>query len=84
MYVNQNIYDGFCQHATVYQQFYILFQWLEAQKVIPSLIGLLKPDVDSDRHSNVAQLLSDVIRKSRENLRENPLELDPILSALEK
>ncbi|XP_034231929.1 serine/threonine-protein phosphatase 6 regulatory subunit 3 isoform X2 [Thrips palmi] len=71
-----------------------LIKWLQSQKVIPSLIGLLKPEVDSDRHSNVAQLLSDVIRKSRDNLRENPArdnlrenptELeDPILTSLEK
>ncbi|KAJ1523259.1 hypothetical protein ONE63_001138 [Megalurothrips usitatus] len=61
-----------------------LITWLETQKVIPSLIALLKPDVDADRHSNVSQLLSDVIRKSRENLLNSPDSPDPILTALEK
>ncbi|XP_026283493.1 serine/threonine-protein phosphatase 6 regulatory subunit 3 isoform X1 [Frankliniella occidentalis] len=60
-----------------------LINWFETQSVIPSLIALLKPDVDSERHCNVSQLLSDVIRKSRENLMNSP-DPDPILITLEK
>lgn len=50
-----------------------------------SLVNLLTPSIDSDRQSNAAQLLSDIIGRSRDptlNLNEkaNP---DPILATLE-
>ncbi|KAK3909747.1 Serine/threonine-protein phosphatase 6 regulatory subunit 3 [Frankliniella fusca] len=60
-----------------------LISWFETQNVIPSLIALLKPEIDAERHCNVSQLLSDVIRKSRENIMISP-EPDPILTTLEK
>lgn len=61
-------------------------QWLDSQNLVQSLVALLDPKVDSERHYNVAQLLCDVLRISREVLlsdHRERMESDPVLSRLE-
>ncbi|KAK4877234.1 hypothetical protein RN001_009740 [Aquatica leii] len=59
--------------------------WLDSQQLMQSLVSLLDPAVDSERHYNVAQLLCDFISTSRENLRSSTIVKgpDPLLNTLE-
>lgn len=65
-----------------------ILKWLDEQGFMQSLIGLLKESEGQDRHFNVAQLLCDFIKISRDNLRskDNSAEKkeDPLLETLEK
>ncbi|CAG9856182.1 unnamed protein product [Phyllotreta striolata] len=62
-----------------------ILNWLDSQRVVQSLISLLNPDVDSDRHYNVAQLLCDFIRIARDNQKNSVerVDPDPLLNTLE-
>lgn len=58
---------------------------MDSEHIVQSLIELLGPSIDSDRQCNAAQLLSDIIAKSRDstvnaNERSNS---DPIVATLE-
>ncbi|XP_056633810.1 serine/threonine-protein phosphatase 6 regulatory subunit 3 isoform X1 [Diorhabda sublineata] len=62
-----------------------ILNWLDSQNIIQSLISLLNPKVDKERHYNVAQLLCDFIRIARDN-QKNAVERvdpDPLLNTLE-
>lgn len=62
-----------------------IFQWLDSQSIIQSLVSLLDPKIDRERHYNVAQLLCDFIKTSRE-MQRNSVERtdpDPLLNTLE-
>lgn len=62
-----------------------MLQWLDGQELIQSLVSLLDPSIDSERHYNVAQLLCDFIKISRETVK-NSIERndpDPLLNTLE-
>lgn len=51
-----------------------------------NLVCLLNPNVDKERHDNVAQLLCDFIKISRDNQRNSTTERsdpDPLLNTLE-
>ncbi|KAB0796919.1 hypothetical protein PPYR_10980 [Photinus pyralis] len=60
-------------------------KWLNSQQVMQSLVSLLDPSVDSERHYNVAQLLCDFIKTSRESLKTAFKENypNPLLDTLE-
>ncbi|KAK5642731.1 hypothetical protein RI129_008898 [Pyrocoelia pectoralis] len=59
--------------------------WLDSQQLIQSLVSLLDPSVDSERHYNVAQLLCDFIKTSRESLKSSLKSNcpDPLLNTIE-
>ncbi|XP_017773648.1 PREDICTED: serine/threonine-protein phosphatase 6 regulatory subunit 3-like isoform X2 [Nicrophorus vespilloides] len=59
--------------------------YLDDQKMIQSLIGLLRPNEDSDKHHNVAQLLCDFHQLARDNQRHSTETNDPdlLLNTLE-
>lgn len=60
-------------------------RWLDSQELVQSIIGLLDPSVDADRHSSASQLLCDIITKCREaelNYEIKP-EPNPILNTIE-
>ena len=60
-------------------------QWLDSQSIIQSLVTLLDPKVDKDKHYNVAQLLCDFIKIARDNQRNSTErnDPDPLLNTLE-
>ncbi|XP_067001625.1 serine/threonine-protein phosphatase 6 regulatory subunit 3 isoform X2 [Anabrus simplex] len=62
-----------------------ILNWLDSQRVVQCLVGLLDPSVDAERHCNASQLLCDVIRISRENIHSGSerMDPDPILNSLE-
>ncbi|KAJ9574671.1 hypothetical protein L9F63_008203, partial [Diploptera punctata] len=62
-----------------------ILNWLDSQRVVQCLVGLLDPSVDSERHCNAAQLLCDVIKMSREyqHTSTERTDPDPILNTLE-
>ncbi|KAJ8985553.1 hypothetical protein NQ317_019937 [Molorchus minor] len=59
--------------------------WLDSQRIMQSLVSLLNPKIDKERHYNVAQLLCDFIRVARDNLRNSTerADPDPLLNTLE-
>ncbi|KAF4519046.1 hypothetical protein B566_EDAN001632 [Ephemera danica] len=60
--------------------------WLENQRVVQRIVELMGPGTEPERHCNAAQLLIDVIRVSRDNMRisaADRTEPDPILTRLE-
>lgn len=59
-----------------------IFQWLDSQNIIRSLVSLMDPKVDAERHYNVAQLLCDFIKSARD-VEKNSMESNPLLDALE-
>lgn len=61
------------------------FQWLDSQRIMQSLVGLLNPKVDKERHYNVAQLLCDFIRVARDTQKNSTerVDPDPLLNTLE-
>ncbi|XP_076263224.1 phosphatase 6 regulatory subunit 1-like protein fmt isoform X2 [Rhynchophorus ferrugineus] len=62
-----------------------ILNWLDSQEIIQKLVSLLNPQVEKERHDNVAQLFCDFIRIARENQRntsERP-DPDPLLNTLE-
>lgn len=63
----------------------MLLQWLDSQNIIQSLISLLDPAIDKERHYNVAQLLCDFIKTARDTQRNSQerTDPDPLLNALE-
>lgn len=62
-----------------------ILNWLDSQRIMQSLVSLLNPQVDSERHFYVAQLLCDFIKIARENLRNSTerADPDPLLNTLE-
>lgn len=67
------------------RNYIFIFQWLDSQNLVQSLVALLGPEVDSERHFNVSQLLCDILRISREALADHRerMDSDPILTRLE-
>lgn len=61
------------------------FQWLDSQNIIQLLVSLLDPQIDKERHYNVAQLLCDFIKTSRDAQRnsQDRTDPDPLLNTLE-
>ncbi|KAL3275427.1 hypothetical protein HHI36_020188 [Cryptolaemus montrouzieri] len=62
-----------------------ILNWLDSQQIMQSLVSMFNPNIDKDRHYNVAQLLCDFIRIARDNQR-NSMERadpDPLLNTLE-
>ncbi|XP_063239903.1 serine/threonine-protein phosphatase 6 regulatory subunit 2 isoform X2 [Bacillus rossius redtenbacheri] len=62
-----------------------VLNWLDSQTVVQSLVSLLRPCVDTERQSNAAQLLCDIVRLGRDGLhgcteRRDP---DPVLAQVE-
>ncbi|KAK9709780.1 Mitochondrial carrier protein [Popillia japonica] len=62
-----------------------ILNWLDSQRIIQSLVALLDPTIDSERHYNVAQLLCDFIKTARDNQRNSTErnDPDPLLNSLE-
>ncbi|CAH1990070.1 unnamed protein product [Acanthoscelides obtectus] len=62
-----------------------ILNWLDSQRIMQSLVSLLNPKVDKERHYNVAQLLCDFIRTARDTLRNSTerVDPDPLLNTLE-
>ncbi|XP_050517799.1 serine/threonine-protein phosphatase 6 regulatory subunit 3 isoform X1 [Diabrotica virgifera virgifera] len=62
-----------------------ILNWLDSKRIIQSLISLLSPKVDRERHYNVAQLLCDFVRISRDNQKHSVerVDPDPLLNTLE-
>ncbi|KRT85736.1 hypothetical protein AMK59_1718, partial [Oryctes borbonicus] len=62
-----------------------ILNWLDSQRIIQSLVALLDPKIDSERHYNVAQLLCDFIKIARDNQRNSTErnDPDPLLNSLE-
>jgi serine/threonine-protein phosphatase 6 regulatory subunit 3 len=63
-----------------------MLQWLENQRVVQRVVQLLAPGTEAERHCNAAQLLLEVIRISRDNMRtasSDRAEPDPVLARLE-
>ncbi|CAH1101173.1 unnamed protein product [Psylliodes chrysocephalus] len=62
-----------------------ILNWLDSQRVVQSLVSLLSPKVDRERHYNVAQLLCDFIRIARDNQKNSVerVDPDPLLNTLE-
>ncbi|XP_018320980.1 serine/threonine-protein phosphatase 6 regulatory subunit 3 isoform X2 [Agrilus planipennis] len=56
-----------------------ILQWLDSQKIVQSLVALLNPSVDKERHYNVAQLLCDFIKTARDIQRNNTERYEPDL-----
>jgi hypothetical protein len=61
------------------------FQWLDSQRIMQSLVCLLNPKIDKERHYNVAQLLCDFVRVARDTQRNSSerVDPDPLLNTLE-
>ncbi|KAF5276505.1 hypothetical protein FQA39_LY06574 [Lamprigera yunnana] len=59
--------------------------WLDSQQLMQSLVSLMDPTIDSERHYNVAQLLCDFIKTARENLNTATERKcsDPLLNTIE-
>ncbi|XP_063910492.1 serine/threonine-protein phosphatase 6 regulatory subunit 3 isoform X1 [Zophobas morio] len=62
-----------------------ILNWLDSQRIMQSLVGLLNPKVDKERHYNVAQLLCDFIRVARDTQKNSTerVDPDPLLNTLE-
>nr|XP_022915839.1 serine/threonine-protein phosphatase 6 regulatory subunit 3 isoform X1 [Onthophagus taurus] len=62
-----------------------ILNWLDSQQIVQSLVGLLDPKVDKERHYNVAQLLCDFVKTARDNQRNSTErnDPDPLLNTLE-
>lgn len=62
-----------------------ILNWLDSQSIVQSLVSLLNPNVDKERHYNVAQLLCDFIRIARDNQKNSVerVDPDPLLNTLE-
>nr|CAH7754764.1 unnamed protein product [Callosobruchus chinensis] len=62
-----------------------ILNWLDSQRIMQSLVSLLNPKIDKERHYNVAQLLCDFIRTARDTLRNSTerVDPDPLLNTLE-
>ncbi|XP_019865401.1 serine/threonine-protein phosphatase 6 regulatory subunit 3 isoform X2 [Aethina tumida] len=62
-----------------------ILNWLDSQRVMQSLVSLLNPKIDNERHYNVAQLLCDFIKTARDSLRNSTerADPDPLLNTLE-
>ncbi|KAJ8945940.1 hypothetical protein NQ318_016768 [Aromia moschata] len=62
-----------------------ILNWLDSQRIMQSLVSLLNPKIDKERHYNVAQLLCDFIRVARDNQRNTTerADPDPLLNTLE-
>lgn len=58
-----------------------ILNWLDSQNIIQQLVCLLNPQVEKERHDNVAQLLCDFLVAARENQRI--FDPDPLLKTLE-
>ncbi len=44
---------------------FFFFKWLNANRLIESMIGLLDPSLPRDTHDNASRLLIEVLRVSR-------------------
>ncbi|XP_075230197.1 phosphatase 6 regulatory subunit 1-like protein fmt isoform X2 [Lycorma delicatula] len=62
-----------------------VLMWLDSEELIQSIVQLLDPSIDGDRHSSASQLLCDIIIKSREAeyCHEVKQEPNPILNTIE-
>ncbi|KAL7977386.1 hypothetical protein Chor_009335 [Crotalus horridus] len=63
-----------------------VFNWLNEEKIVQRLIGMIHPSKDDNQHSNASQSLCDIIRLSREQMiqiQDSP-EPDQLLATLEK
>nr|CAD7441326.1 unnamed protein product [Timema bartmani] len=62
-----------------------ILNWLNSQHVVQALVGLLDPSVDSERQSNAAHLLCDIIQNCRENQNTSSERSEPdiILTTIE-
>nr|XP_028557875.1 serine/threonine-protein phosphatase 6 regulatory subunit 1 isoform X4 [Podarcis muralis] len=63
-----------------------VFNWLNEEKIVQRLIGMIDPSKDDNQHSNASQSLCDIIRLSREQMipiQDSP-EPDQLLATLEK
>ncbi|KAJ8919864.1 hypothetical protein NQ315_006393 [Exocentrus adspersus] len=62
-----------------------ILNWLDSQRIMQSLVSLLDPKIDKERHYNVAQLLCDFIRIARDTQRNSTerADPDPLLNSLE-
>ncbi|XP_067123496.1 serine/threonine-protein phosphatase 6 regulatory subunit 3 isoform X2 [Centruroides vittatus] len=60
-------------------------KWLDDQKVVQRLIGLINPNFTEERNGNAAQALCDIIKVSREHmsLLQEKAEPDPLLKTIE-
>ncbi|BET00417.1 SIT4 phosphatase-associated protein [Nesidiocoris tenuis] len=62
-----------------------LYDWLESEHLVDRIIELFHHDVESDRHDNAAQLLSDTIKQfqDQDNSEKDLSKPDPILSTIQ-
>ncbi|KAE8593953.1 hypothetical protein XENTR_v10019384 [Xenopus tropicalis] len=63
-----------------------VFNWLNEEKIVQRLIGMIHPSKDDNQHSNASQSLCDIIRLSREQMiqiQDSP-EPDQLLATLEE
>ncbi|XP_030645702.1 serine/threonine-protein phosphatase 6 regulatory subunit 2 [Chanos chanos] len=63
-----------------------MLTWLNEEKLIQRLTALIQPHTDTERQSNASQALCDIIRLSRDQTNQMPLEIsqpDPLLALLE-
>ncbi|XP_018567800.1 serine/threonine-protein phosphatase 6 regulatory subunit 3 isoform X3 [Anoplophora glabripennis] len=62
-----------------------ILNWLDSQRIMQSLVSLLNPKIDKERHYNVAQLLCDFVRIARDTQRNSTerADPDPLLNTLE-
>ncbi|XP_066256596.1 serine/threonine-protein phosphatase 6 regulatory subunit 3 isoform X2 [Euwallacea similis] len=62
-----------------------ILNWLDSQRIIQQLVCLLNPRIEKERHDNVAQLLCDFLRTSRDSRRsfDERVDPDPLLNTLE-
>ncbi|XP_008200387.1 serine/threonine-protein phosphatase 6 regulatory subunit 3 isoform X2 [Tribolium castaneum] len=62
-----------------------ILNWLDSQRIMQSLVCLLNPKIDKERHYNVAQLLCDFIKAARDTQRNSSerVDPDPLLNTLE-
>jgi hypothetical protein len=62
-----------------------ILNWLDSQRIMQSLVCLLNPKIDKERHYNVAQLLCDFVRVARDTQRNSSerVDPDPLLNTLE-
>ncbi|OCT70945.1 serine/threonine-protein phosphatase 6 regulatory subunit 1 isoform X2 [Xenopus laevis] len=63
-----------------------VFNWLNEEKIVQRLIGMIHPSKDDNQHSNASQSLCDIIRLSREqmiHIQDSP-EPDQLLATLEE
>ncbi|KAG5873024.1 hypothetical protein JTB14_012624 [Gonioctena quinquepunctata] len=62
-----------------------ILNWLDSQRIMQSLVSLLNPKVEKERHHNVSQLLCDFIRIARDTQKNSTerADPDPLLNTLE-